>query len=195
MTTRKVLAGMGSLAFQGNMRKWVMHHAQHHAHEDAPGDPHTPKEYPGIRGLLWAHIGWIFFEVLAPPGYTRKPSADPVFAWEKRWHNVIGVLGFVLPFVTGGWNGLLIGGALRVTLMLHITWSVDSFGHLGAIPRNTWPLAFANLSGEAWHKNHHTDQRCGFIGWKWWQVDIGKYLLIALEWLGLVWNIRRPKST
>jgi len=53
---------------------------------------------------------------------------------------------------------------------------------------NAWlaPLLF----GEGWHNNHRAfpaATRCGFL---WYEIDILYYLLRALAWLGLVWDLR-----
>lgn len=63
---RAVLAVLGSMAVQGPVIDWVATHRKHHRFSDRPGDPHSPHvdHAPGwrgtVRGLLHAHIGWIF---------------------------------------------------------------------------------------------------------------------------------------
>src|SRR5215216_3955741 len=44
----------GLLALEAGPIAWVVTHRIHHAHTDAPGDPHTPRD-----GSWWAHMGWI----------------------------------------------------------------------------------------------------------------------------------------
>ena len=51
---------LGSMAVQGPVIFWVSEHRQHHAYTDVEGDPHSPHLEGGIKGLWYAHIGWMF---------------------------------------------------------------------------------------------------------------------------------------
>jgi stearoyl-CoA desaturase (delta-9 desaturase) len=114
----------------------------------------------------------------------------------------------VLPFAVGGllsgtwtgaFTGLLWGGAVRLFLNHHITWSVNSICHFfGRRPfaaydlsTNNWLLAIPSL-GEAWHHNHHVFPTSAFHGLNWRQVDISGMLIRVWEKVGLVRNVRRP---
>ena len=195
--TRKLLAFMGALSVQGTLQQWVTNHRQHHAFTDGAGDPHTPNEFPGFRGFLWAHVGWLFFEVKPPPGYTRIPPKDPVIAWETRWNPLFMAISFLLPFAIAGWNGFLVAGVLRVLVQLHLTWGINSGGHpdgeqVRDRSSNSWFMALLNWTGEPFHRNHHDQSSCAYLGWKWYQLDTGKYMIILLEHLGLAWDVQRP---
>jgi stearoyl-CoA desaturase (delta-9 desaturase) len=107
-------------------------------------------------------------------------------------------LSFAIPFALGGWTGLLWGGWVRVFLSHHITFSVNSICHtFGRSPydtgdrsRNQWLVGLLAF-GEGWHNNHHAFPRSAFHGLRWWQIDLSAYLIVALERLGLVWNVHR----
>ena len=63
---RGSLAILGSAAIEGPVISWVADHRKHHAFADVPGDPHSPHVDHGVglrgalRGLLHAHVGWLF---------------------------------------------------------------------------------------------------------------------------------------
>lgn len=208
---QKVLAALGSLALEGTIGEWVANHRQHHAFPDKVYDVHSPLRYPGLRGLAWSHIGWIFYDVIRPPGY--KPANlqnHPVMAWQKRWYYPIVISGFALPFLLAGWQGLILGGFVRLVLAWHITWSINSICHkygrkntdpdTGAFvtadeSRNNPLIALFALIGEGWHSNHHENPNCAFLGRRWWQVDLGNLMIVLLEKTGLVWDVKRPQPT
>ena len=117
-------------------------------------------------------------------------------------------LGLVVPAVLGGiltgtWGGaffgLLWGGLVRVFLVHHVTWSVNSICHLwGSRPypehdhsRNN--VLFGILAmGEGWHNNHHAFPTSARHGLRWWQLDFSYYVIQALALVGLAWKIRLP---
>src|SRR5467141_2130220 len=51
-----ILTLFGTLSLEGGPIYWVVTHRIHHAHTDAPGDPHTPRD-----GGWWSHVGWILW--------------------------------------------------------------------------------------------------------------------------------------
>lgn len=216
MPVKIVLTALGSMAFQGAMIHWVGLHRWHHQHSDAPEDVHSPHHSGrGVFGFLlgfWhSHIGWAFRA--DPPGLDRyvqdlkkSPTLRIVSALFPGW----AVLGLVLPAVLGGlltgsWagagTGLLWGGLVRVLLVHHVTWSVNSVCHLwGRRPfrsedesRNN--LVFGVLAlGEGWHNTHHAFPTSARHGLRWWQLDISYYVIRALALVGLAWNVKLPSK-
>ena len=177
--TRGVLAVLGSMAIEGPITAWVADHRKHHAFTDVEGDPHSPHVGHGgglrgaLRGLLHAHVGWLFLHTHrgAKARYAADLLADPVVRFVDRWFFGWVLLGLAMPFALG-WliggslhsalTGLLWGGAVRMLVLHHVTYSINSLCHFfgsrrfstGDESRNlAWlaPLSF----GEAWHNNHH----------------------------------------
>ena len=214
------LAVLGGLAAEGPLavppevqkryRGWVKDHLQHHASTDRDYDPHSPRQW----GFFWAHMGWLFFETVPPPGWrnTTRLDNDPVVRWQYRWYWYIAVAGFVVPglvaLAVGGWmaglQGVLIAGFLRTVAHLHVTWCVNSVAHLwgtratssAGVPytdddsRNNWVLALFS-GGEGWHGYHHADPNSYQLGVKWWHFDPGKWFINILRWTRLAWDGRR----
>ena len=164
-----------------------------------------------MRGLLHAHFGWFFSK--APTQdfmrrYVPDLQADRLVASISRLFPFWAALGLLIPagvgyLVTESWvgafMGLVWGGLLRVLLVHHITWSVNSVCHLwGQRPFNTHdesrnnPVFGVLALGEGWHNNHHAFPASAKQGLEWWQIDVS-FLIIRLLWVfGLVREIRVP---
>jgi stearoyl-CoA desaturase (delta-9 desaturase) len=212
---RALFAVLGSMAVEGSVIEWVATHRKHHDFSDEPGDPHSPHadQGPGwrgaLRGLVHAHVGWMFRgkDMANPARYARDLLADRDLRFIGRTFPLWVAAGLALPFglgvaltgsVVGGLTGLLWGGAVRIFLLHHATFSINSLCHFfGRAPFTTgdesrnlaWlaPITF----GEAWHNNHHafpTSARHG-LGRR--QPDPGAWLIAALERFHLAWDVVR----
>jgi stearoyl-CoA desaturase (delta-9 desaturase) len=212
---RALLAVLGSMAVEGPVLEWVSTHRKHHRFSDHPGDPHSPHldEAPGwrgaLRGLAHAHVGWMFRgkDMANPVRYAKDLLADRDLRFISRTFPLWALLGLALPFglgmaltgsVAGGLTGLLWGGAVRVFLLHHVTFSINSLCHsfgrrpfaTGDESRNlAWlaPLAF----GEAWHNNHHAFPTSARHGLGRWQLDPSGWLITGLERCHLAWDVVR----
>jgi stearoyl-CoA desaturase (delta-9 desaturase) len=116
-------------------------------------------------------------------------------------------LGLILPaalgwLITGSYKGaltgLLWGGLVRVFLLHHVTWSINSICHFFGRRRfetedkstNVWWLALPSM-GEAWHHNHHAFPRSAVHGLGRFELDPASWVIWVLEKLGLVWDVVR----
>jgi stearoyl-CoA desaturase (Delta-9 desaturase) len=215
---RVVLALAGSMSFQGGVIGWVATHRRHHAFTDRPGDPHSPYRYGTslrglLRGLLHAHLGWMFRDDPTPVHrYAPDLQADRAMRVLTRAFPALCVLSLALPFGLGWAIGgslyaaltaLLWAGLVRVTLLQHVTWSVNSLCHLlGNRPfktrrfdraTNLWPLALLSF-GESWHNLHHSDPTCARHGVDRLQIDLSAGAIRIFERLGWATNVRWPAS-
>ena len=215
---RLLFAVLGSAAAQGMVIKWCAAHRRHHQRADRPGDPHSPHLHggTGVRGLLrgmWhAHIGWTF-EADAPDLARSVPDllADRALMLIDQLYLLWVALGLLLPaaalgLYTGTWggflSGLVWGGLVRIFLMHHVTWSINSVCHVwGARPfasgdasTNNFPIAIVSL-GEGWHNNHHAFPTSARHGLRWWQFDASYVVIRALSWFGLARNVRVPSAS
>jgi stearoyl-CoA desaturase (Delta-9 desaturase) len=212
---RMLFAVLGSMAVEGSVVEWVATHRRHHDFSDKPGDPHSPhaEHAPGWRGavggLIHAHVGWMFRgKDMANPGrYARDLMADRDLRFISRTFPLWVLAGLALPFglgtlltgsIVGGLTGLLWGGAVRIFLLHHATFSINSLCHFfGRSPFGTgdesrnlgWlaPITF----GEAWHNNHHAFPTSARHGLGRWQLDPGAWLIAALERSHLAWDVVR----
>jgi stearoyl-CoA desaturase (delta-9 desaturase) len=212
-TVRVLLAVLGSMAVEGPVLEWVATHRKHHRFTDVPGDPHSPHldEAPGwrgaLRGLAHAHVGWMFRgkDMANPHRYAKDLLGDRDLRFISRTFPLWVVAGLAVPFgmgvaltgsLVGGLTGLLWGGAVRILLLHHVTFSINSLCHyFGRRPFSTpdqsrnlaWlaPLAF----GEAWHNNHHAFPTSARHGLGRWQLDPGGWLITRLERSRLAWDV------
>jgi stearoyl-CoA desaturase (delta-9 desaturase) len=193
---RFIFLVMGCLAVEGSPLEWASTHIQHHANSDGEDDPHSP-----LEGFWHAHFGWLFAFKNNPNVYGTWLQRDPMVMFVTKYWLAFAALGLIIPFAIGGWTGLLWGGAVRIFLGHHVTWSVNSICHtFGERPFQTRDASRNNFIvgllafGEGWHNNHHAFPRSAFHGLRWWQVDTSAYLIRTLERTGLVWNVHRVKE-
>ena len=212
---RVALAIFGSMAVQGPVISWVSDHRKHHAYADEPGDPHSPHTtgrggiLGALSGLAHAHVGWLFTESgrAARERYARDLIADRSIRFVDRTFALWVALGLALPFaagfaLTGTLEGALIaalwGGLVRIFLLHHVTFAINSLCHFlgrrrfptGDESRNlSWlaPLSF----GEAWHNNHHAFPTSAFHGLRRVELDPGGWAIALLERTRLAWDVRR----
>jgi stearoyl-CoA desaturase (Delta-9 desaturase) len=212
---RGVFAVLGSAAIEGPVISWVADHRKHHTFSDQEGDPHSPHVGHGggfrgaLKGLFHAHVGWLFIHTQrgARKRYARDLLADPVVSFVDRHFLAWALGGLVVAFALGwaiggsfyaGLTGLLWGGAVRILVVHHVTYSINSLCHFfgrrrfdtGDESRNLFWLAPFSF-GESWHNNHHAFPTSAMHGMRAWEIDPSALVIRALEKLGLVWDVVR----
>ncbi len=212
---RGVWAVLGTMAWEGPIINWVADHRKHHAYSDRPGDPHSPHVDHGVglrgalRGLTHAHVGWLFNHTQrgARERYTPDLIADPVVSFVDKTFLFWSILGLAIPFGLGvaiggtidaGLTALLWGGAVRILLLHHVTYSINSLCHFFGRKRFSTSDESRNLGwlaglsfGESWHNNHHAFPTSAFHGMGRREVDISGLTIAAMERVGLVWDVQR----
>jgi stearoyl-CoA desaturase (delta-9 desaturase) len=212
---RGLLAILGSVAIEGPVISWVADHRKHHTYSDQEGDPHSPHVGHGgglrgaLKGLAHAHVGWLFIHTHrgARKRYARDLIEDPVISFVDRTFLVWVFAGFLaafgLGYVIGGTldaalTGLLWGAGVRMLVVHHVTYSINSLCHFFGRQRfptddesrNLLWLALPTF-GESWHNNHHAFPTSAFHGLKRWEIDPSALVIRGLERLGLVWDVVR----
>ena len=211
---RAGFAALGSAAAEGPVIDWVATHRKHHQYSDDHGDPHSPHGHGSgfrgaLRGLAHAHIGWVFsdMEVADESRYAKDLLADPLIRFVDRMFVVWVLVGLAAAFglgvaltgsIVGGLTALLWGGAARIFLMHHATFSINSLCHFfgrkdyatGDESRNLAWLAIPTW-GEAWHNNHHAFPTSYRHGLRRWQIDPSAGVIRLLEIVGLAWDVVR----
>ena len=191
---KAILLVLGSMAVEGPPIEFAATHIKHHAQSDREGDPHSP-----VEGLFHAHLGWLFKDRFADPQvYCRHLLKDALVVFVNRTFLLWVILSLGIPFVLGGWTGLLWGGLVRIFLVHHFSFSVNSICHTfgkrefetNDRSRNQWLVALLAF-GEGWHNNHHAFPRSAFHGLHWWQLDFSGYVIWTLERLGLAHEVYR----
>lgn len=201
--------------------KWVSTHRLHHAHSDDEFDPHSP-----TRTFFWAHMGWLLRDVpdqnqlAVHIKFASDLLKDRFYRYlEKAWwfalvlfvvqlgvYFGLGVLLASTGLISGiepwrlGLSLVVWGVLLRLVMVWHITWSVNSFAHVFGYrnygtkenSRNNWLVGLV-ASGEGWHNNHHHDPSSASVQHRWWEFDFTYYQILALEKMGLATEVVRPR--
>jgi stearoyl-CoA desaturase (delta-9 desaturase) len=194
--TQFLMAVGGTTAVQKGVLWWAAHHRKHHRFSDQIGDVHSPKD-----GLGWAHVRWILCHVHDETDWKaiRDFAKYPELVWLNRYFLIPPIVLAVGLFLIGGWSMLLCGFFLSTALLYHGTFSINSLMHVWGrrryvtpdTSRNTFLLALVTM-GEGWHNNHHYYQSSTNQGFFWWEVDMTYYILKAMSWVGLTWDLRKP---
>ncbi|HXQ89974.1 MAG TPA: hypothetical protein VN768_00375 [Acidimicrobiales bacterium] len=211
-----VLAVAGTMALEGSVISWVTTHRRHHVFSDKPGDPHSPVNHgtdvpTTTRGFLWAHVGWLF---ASDPTDQRRFAPDLLRDRDlvviDRLFPPLAVASLVIPFglgwaVTGTLGGalgvFLWAGLIRMALLHHVTWSINSVCHLwgrrpfitGDHSANVASLALVSF-GESWHNFHHAAPASARHGVLAHQVDLSAGLIRLFERAGWVTKVRWPTA-
>ncbi|TBR21532.1 acyl-CoA desaturase [bacterium] len=198
-TVRLFFLLFGGAAIQNHALHWCRDHRIHHQKVDKDEDP-----YAITKGFFWAHIGWVFYESGRDEDYTVSPdlARDPLLRFQKKFYlPIVLLVGFALPAAVGAlvgrpFGGFLFGGLLRVVIVQHLTFCINSVAHyVGKRPysidntaRDSWWLAYFTY-GEGYHNYHHrfaADYRNGI---RWYHFDPTKWFILGLKRLGLAWRL------
>jgi len=219
------LTVLGSMAVEGPLLRWVAIHRSHHQHSDRTHDPHSPHTHGAglwnlMRGFWWAHAGWWMAAGQKPLSLANCPSHLEQYITDLKSDRLLRILSLLFPLwvmlgllipsvlagvVTRSWSGALLGllwgGLVRIFLVHHVTWSINSVCHIwGTRPfknhdhsRNN--VIFGLLAwGEGWHNNHHAFPTSARHGLRWWQLDVTYLIILLMSRLGLAWSVRTPPS-
>jgi len=202
---RYTFATIGMLAGEGSPLDWIADHRKHHACSDQEGDPHTPND-----GGLWSHMSWLAYHTHNGDRKTYLQRWAPDLYKERgmRWmdilflpaHIAVGAILFAVGYWTSGLPmacSLLVWGMfVRLVLVLHATWLVNSASHMFGYrnyettddSRNNVLVAVVAY-GEGWHNNHHAYPRMAKHGHKWWEFDMTWQAIRLMRATGLMWDV------
>lgn len=192
-----LLAFLAQTSAQKGVIWWASKHRDHHRHSDTEDDSHSPVR----SSFFFAHIGWVYA--------TKSGKADlknvkdltrfPELVWLDKHIHLPAFLLALACFALGGWQALVVGFFWSTILLYHCTFAINSVAHVwgskryftGDNSRNNWLLALVTL-GEGWHNNHHYYMASARQGFRWYEIDPNFWVLVLLEKLGIIWNLRRP---
>ena len=189
------LIGCGTLACQGGPCEWIGMHRIHHLHSDQTVDPHDSNQ-----GFWWSHLGWLLHHAPAEPEiprFIKDIADDPVYQFFQKYFLLMQVALAVLLFLLGGWPFVFWGVFVRLVVVYHCTWLVNSATHKfgyrtyesGDRSTNCWWVALL-VYGEGWHNNHHAFQYSARHGMEWWEIDLTWMTIQLLQTLGLATQVK-----
>ncbi len=193
----------GAMALQNSVLLWSAGHRVHHRFIDDPmRDPYCAR-----RGFWFSHIGWMLRNY--PSGEpdlstVRDLQRDPLVMWQHRHYLPIALgMNIGVPLLIGWACGdivgvLLLGGVLRLVVSHHLTFCINSLAHIvGVQPytdentaRDNGVVALLTF-GEGYHNFHHMFANDYRNGVRWWQWDPSKWLIFAMQGVGLASNLKR----
>ncbi len=189
----------GSLSMEGGVIWWVGLHRHHHVYSDQDVDHHDSG-----KGFWWSHMGWMLYEVPAVPEvprFTKDIANDPVYCFLNKNFFWLQVALGVFLYALGGWAFVVWGIFVRLVVVYHCTWFVNSATHKfgyrtyesGDRSTNCWWAAVLTY-GEGWHNNHHAFQFSARHGLRWWEVDPTWLTIRLLQVLGLAQQVKLPDA-
>ena len=191
------LAVLSQSTTQKSVLWWAAKHRHHHLHSDTDTDVHSPRH----KGFLYSHVGWIFARRHDATDMVKVEdfACYPELRWLHRFELAPAIVLALICLAIGGWSGLVVGFFWSTVLVYHATFCINSLAHVhgrrryvtGDDSRNNWLLAIFTM-GEGWHNNHHAFQSSVRQGFRWWEYDATYYILRALSWMRLVWDLKMP---
>jgi stearoyl-CoA desaturase (delta-9 desaturase) len=192
-----VLAVLSQSTAQKSVLWWAAKHRHHHLYSDTETDVHSPRH----KGFLYSHVGWVFARRHHATDLVKVEdfACYPELRWLHRFELAPAIVLALICLAIGGWPGLVVGFFWSTVLVYHVTFCINSLAHVhgrrryvtGDDSRNNWLLAIFTM-GEGWHNNHHAFQSSVRQGFRWWEYDATYYILRALSWMRLVWNLKMP---
>ena len=200
-----LFATCGALSCQHGPIDWVGLHRHHHRFSDTDHDHHNSH-----RGFWWSHMGWMLRTIpamAAAPRLSADLAADPYYRWLNRWFLLLQLpLAALLFWIgsssgAGGWALVLWGIPLRLVLVYHATWLVNSATHRWGYVRHSSgdgsrnnPWVAAITFGEGWHNTHHAYPHSARHGWGRREPDLTWIHIRLLQRLGLATQVRLPAA-
>jgi stearoyl-CoA desaturase (Delta-9 desaturase) len=178
---------------------WAGHHRHHHKYSDEPQDIHSVRR----SGFWYSHVGWILGSDWDETNHAMISDLTKYRELRVLNHSAVNLLPAVALAIAccllGGATGLVWGFLVSTVVLWHGSFSINSLSHLfgkrryptSDDSRNNWALALLT-TGEGWHNNHHHYQSSANQGFRWWEIDVTFYVLRGLEFLGVIWDLRRP---
>lgn len=210
------LAIAGSMAGQGGVISWACLHRRHHQLSDQEGDPHSPNlhgvtVFERVRGFLHSHFFWMRGHEYPNPGYyVRDLLKEKHVVWVNKRYYLWVVLGFLLPAILVGLlrqdligliTGMLWGGAVRMVVVGHTIWAINSVLHVtGKKEHKTSdnsrdaPLFGLVTFGEAFHNSHHAHPRSALFGIGMPFLDPGYWFILSSKKLGFIKTVHIPNA-
>ena len=190
-----LLAFLAMTSAQKGVLWWAAHHRHHHKYSDREEDFHSPLQ----RGFWFSHVGWTLSEkhMRADLSLIKDFAQYPEICFLNRFYFIPPALYGLLIYMLWGFPGLIWGFFISTTALYHCTFFINSLTHMvgrvryrsGDGSRNSFILAIL-CCGEGWHNNHHHFMSSARLGFRWYEIDIGYYILRVLAVPRLVWGLR-----
>jgi stearoyl-CoA desaturase (delta-9 desaturase) len=185
----------------GGPVSWMrLHYVRDHYQNAAFCPRYFGYEHSVLRDFFWnLHVRFVPRDP-KKYGVPREDEEDPWLVFlDRTWPlHVIGL--FTVVAALFGIAAALTIVSLRVAVSVLAHWFVGVMAHkygyvryeLDGSPeigRNLLVLGALSF-GEGFHNNHHANPGSARIGEAWFELDLGYLVVLALERLGVVWNVQ-----
>jgi stearoyl-CoA desaturase (delta-9 desaturase) len=173
-------------------RQWIAVHRKHHAFTDTEADPHSPAVHGWLRVQVF-NVAMYRRAARDPDTVSRYAKDVPATRLDRALydHALLGLgLGMAVLVTVFGWQVGVLAAFVHVNLYLGGSAAVNAIGHhFGRRPydnsaTNLQWLAFLT-AGEGLHNNHHAAPTSAKLAHRWYEVDLGWYVIKSLTWLRL----------
>lgn len=176
-------------------KEWAAIHRKHHAKVETDEDPHSPVTR-GIKKVFFEGAELYRKESKNAETLARYGEGTPNDWIERnvysRWSTMGVYMMLTINLILFGTLGLTIWALQMAAIPLFAAGVINGIGHYWGYrnyevkdnSRNITPLGFL-LGGEELHNNHHAFATSAKFSVKWWEVDIGWYVICLLRLFGL----------
>ena len=192
---------LASMAIQNTIVKWCSDHRRHHKKLDTDDDPYSITE-----GFFHAHMGWLLYKEDTKVSGVSDLQKKSAVKFQSKYYAHIVLVSLFLPLIIGLFyhrpiGAMLWGGILRITLVHHFTWFVNSLAHfigrrnydLHTSARDSWITSIFTF-GEGYHNYHHTFQWDYRNGVRWYNFDPSKWVIRVLSYFNITYDLRRASD-
>jgi stearoyl-CoA desaturase (delta-9 desaturase) len=176
-------------------KHWTAIHRKHHAKVETPDDPHSP-QVKGIWTVLWQGAELYRKESRSKATMDRYGEGTPDDWMEKNVYTAHSALGIMImlgiDLVFFGPIGLSIWAVQMAWIPFFAAGVINGVAHYVGYrnfecqdaSRNISPIGFF-IGGEELHNNHHTYATSAKFSVKWWEFDMGWFVIRTLQLFGL----------
>jgi stearoyl-CoA desaturase (delta-9 desaturase) len=186
----------GGLTVMGGPLWWAQTHREHHRRADTPDDLHSPR----FHGFVYSHCGWFLDHAHRNTDLSKIPDLArfPELVLLQKWDGILKLSYIGICYWWLGWIGVVWGFFLPTVIVLHMIHWIQSISHsvggyrrypIADNSRNHWLFGLISL-GEGFHHNHHCFPSSARIGMRWWEFDLGYWILVLLAGMGIIYDLK-----
>jgi fatty-acid desaturase len=168
-----------TLGVTGSSLSWTAAHRQHHSSADQPKDPHSP--------IVLGYFKAQFLSMFSVVDVKRSPVVrDKAHIFFHRYYLHINLIWAAYLFLIFGMWGLMTLYIMPAVILWNAGSLINTVCHTKWLGYRRYNVRDASVNnpalgvfmwGEGWHNNHHRFQSRPNIGERWWELDIGYYVI------------------
>ena len=172
-----------TLGLTGSSITWTAAHRQHHINADRINDPHSP--------LILGYFKAQWLSMNSPINIIKSPViADSFHRFTHRYYIVLNLVWCTILYYIGGQWAILTLYLVPAAVLWNAGSLINTICHTKILGYRNYstpdcsvnnPILGIFMWGEGWHNNHHRFQNRSKIGEKWWELDIGYWIIRLIK--------------